>query len=60
MAMVFRCRGLGMDCCNEMRAEDDERLSKLAAEHAEKDPCRSAASMPASFLAMDYAAIKDD
>ena len=37
MAKVLRCRDLGMNCSKEIRAEDEEALLKLAAEHAEKD-----------------------
>ena len=37
MAKVLRCRDLGMNCPKEIRAQTEEELLKLAAEHAEKD-----------------------
>jgi predicted small metal-binding protein len=60
MAKVLRCRDLGMNCPKEVRAESDEELLKLAAEHAEKDHGISAAMIPPSILAMVKAAIKDE
>ena len=51
---------LGMDCPKEMRAETEEELLKLAAEHAEKDHGISAAMIPPSILAMVKSAIKDE
>jgi predicted small metal-binding protein len=60
MAKVLRCRDLGMSCSKEIRAEDEEALLKLAAEHAEKDHGIAASSIPPSVLAMVKAAIRDE
>jgi predicted small metal-binding protein len=60
MAKVLRCRDLGMNCPKEMRAESEEELLKIAAEHAEEDHGVSASSIPPSILAMVKAAIKDE
>ena len=60
MAKVLRCRDLGMNCPKEIRAETEEELLKLAAEHAEKDHGFSTALVPPSILAMVKAAIKDE
>jgi predicted small metal-binding protein len=60
MAKVLRCRNLGLDCPKEVRAETEEELMKLAAEHAEKDHGFPAAMIPPSILAMVKAAIKDE
>jgi predicted small metal-binding protein len=60
MAKVLRCRDLGMDCPKEVRAETEEELMKLAAEHAEKDHGISVAMIPPSMLEMVKAAIKDE
>jgi predicted small metal-binding protein len=60
MAKVLRCADLGMSCSKEIRAENEEELLKLAAEHAEKDHGVSAASVPPSILAMVKAAIRDE
>lgn len=60
MAKVLRCRDLGIDCQKEMRAENDDELLKLAAEHAEKDHGISAAAIPPSIMAMVKSAIKDE
>jgi predicted small metal-binding protein len=60
MAKVLRCRDLGMNCPKEMRADNEEELLKLAAEHAEKDHGVSASSIPPSILAMVKAAIKEE
>jgi predicted small metal-binding protein len=60
MAKVLRCRDLGMNCPKEMRAENEEELLKIAAEHAEKDHGVAASSIPPSILAMVKAAIKDE
>ena len=60
MAKVLRCRDLGMNCSKEIRAEDEEALLKLAAEHAEKDPGIGASSIPPSTLAMVEAAIRNE
>ena len=60
MAKILRCRDVGMDCPKEMRAETEEELLKLAAEHAEKDHGISAAVIPPSILAMVKSAIKDE
>jgi predicted small metal-binding protein len=60
MAKVLRCRDLGMDCPKEVRAETEEELLKLAAEHAETDHGISAAVIPPSILAMVKSAIKDE
>jgi predicted small metal-binding protein len=60
MAKVLRCRDLGMKCTHELRAETEEELLKLAAEHAEKDHGIHASSIPPAIMAMVKAAIKDE
>ena len=60
MAKVLRCRDLGMNCPKEIRADSEEELLKLAAEHAEKDHGISASMIPPSVLAMVKASIKDE
>jgi len=60
MAKVLRCRDLGIDCPKEVRADTEEELMKLAAEHAERDHGLSASMIPPSILAMVKAAIKDE
>ena len=60
MAKVLRCRDLGMDCQKEIRAENEDELMKLAAEHAEKDHGISAAVIPPSIMAMVKSAVKDE
>jgi predicted small metal-binding protein len=60
MAKVLRCRDLGMNCPKEIRAESEDELLKLAAEHAEKDHGISAATIPPSILALVKASIKDE
>jgi predicted small metal-binding protein len=60
MGKVLRCRDLGMNCSHELRAETEEELLKLAAEHAEKDHGIHASSIPPSIMAMVRAAIKDE
>jgi predicted small metal-binding protein len=60
MAKVLRCRDLGMNCPKEIRAESEDELLKLAAEHAEKDHGISAAMIPPSILALVKASIKNE
>lgn len=60
MAKVLRCRDLGVNCPKEIRAETEEELLKLAAEHAEKDHGMPVSSLPPSVLAMVKGAIKDE
>ena len=60
MGKVLRCRDLGMNCSHELRAETEEELLQLAAEHAEKDHGIHASSIPPSIMAMVRAAIKDE
>ncbi len=60
MAKVLRCRDLGMNCPKEIRADNEEELLKLAAEHAEKDHGFPAANIPPSILAMVKASIKEE
>lgn len=60
MAKVLRCRDLGMNCAKEVRAETQEELLKLAAEHAERDHGISAASLPPSIMAMVTSVIRDE
>ena len=60
MAKVLRCRDVGMDCPKEIRAENEEELLKLAAEHAEKDHGMPAANIPPSILAIVKASIRDE
>lgn len=59
MAKMLRCGDLGTNCPKELRADTEEELLKLAADHAEKDHGISAAMIPPSILAMVKAAIKD-
>jgi predicted small metal-binding protein len=49
-----------MDCPKEVRAESEEELLTLAAEHAEKDHGIPAAMIPPSILAMVKSAIKEE
>ncbi len=60
MAKVLRCRDLGINCSKEIRAESEEELLKLAAQHAEKDHGMPAANIPPAILAMVKAAIKTE
>jgi predicted small metal-binding protein len=60
MAKVLRCRDLGTNCPKEIRAENEEELLKLAAEHAEKDHGISASSIPPAMLELVKTAIKDE
>jgi predicted small metal-binding protein len=60
MAKVLRCRDVGMNCPMEIRAENEEEILRLAAEHAEKDHGIAAANIPPSILGMVRAAIKDE
>jgi predicted small metal-binding protein len=49
-----------MDCPIEVRADSEDELLRLAAEHAEKDHGLSAAMIPPSIMAMVKAAIKEE
>ncbi len=60
MGKVLRCRDLGTNCPKEIRAENEDELMKLAAEHAEKDHGISVSSIPPSMLGLVKAAIKDE
>ncbi len=60
MAKVLRCRDLGMNCPKEIRAETEDELMKLAAEHAEKDHGIPVASIPPEIQQMVKAAILDE
>lgn len=60
MGKVLRCRDLGTNCPKEIRAENEEELMKLAAEHAEKDHGISVSNIPPAMLGMVKAAIKDE
>lgn len=60
MGKVLRCRDLGMNCTTELRAQTEEEILKLAAEHGEKDHGIHASSIPPSIMAMLKAAIKDE
>ncbi len=60
MAKVLRCRDLGMNCPREIRAETEDELMKLAAEHAEKDHGIPVASIPPEIQQMVKAAILDE
>lgn len=60
MGKLLRCRDLGTNCPKEMRAENEEDLMRLAAEHAEKDHGISVSSIPPSMLQLVKAAIKDE
>jgi predicted small metal-binding protein len=60
MAKLLRCRDVGMDCPKEVRADTEEELLKLAAEHAENDHGIPVGMIPPAILAMVKAAIKDE
>jgi len=60
VAKVLRCRDLGMNCPKEIRAQTEEELLKLAAEHAEKDHGVPTSMIPPSIMAMVKASIKDE
>ncbi len=60
MSKVLRCKDLGLGCTKVIRAETEEELLKLAAEHAEKDHGIHASSIPPSILAMVKGAIRDE
>ncbi|HET7213944.1 MAG TPA: DUF1059 domain-containing protein [Terriglobia bacterium] len=60
MAKVLRCSDLGIDCPKELRAENEEELMKLAAEHAENDHGLSASNIPPAMLQIVKAAIRDE
>ena len=60
MSKVLRCRDLGMNCPKEIRAETEEELLGLAAQHAEKDHGIAVSSIPPSILAMVKSAIKTE
>jgi predicted small metal-binding protein len=57
---VLRCADLGTGCPKEIRAETEDELMKLAAEHAEKDHGISVSMIPPAMLGMVKAAIKDE
>lgn len=60
MAKMLRCRDLGMNCATEVRAETEEELLRLAAEHAERDHGICAANLSPSILAMVKSMIQDE
>jgi len=60
VAKVLRCRDLGMNCPKEIRAQTEEEVLKLAAEHAEKDHGFPISMIPPSIMAMVKASIKDE
>ena len=60
MGRILRCSDLGTSCAKEIRADTDEEVLKLAAEHAEKDHGIPVSSIPAEMQAMVKAAIKDE
>ncbi len=60
MGKLLRCRDLGTNCPKEIRAENEEELLRLAAEHAEKDHGISTAFIPPSMLQTVKDAIKDE
>jgi predicted small metal-binding protein len=60
MGKVLRCSDLGTNCPKEIRAENEEDLMKLAAEHAEKDHGINTANIPPAMLQLVKAAIKDE
>ncbi len=60
MTKVLRCKDLGMSCAKEIRAETEEEVLRLAAEHAEKDHGIHASNIPPSILAMVKAAHQDE
>ena len=60
MAKVLRCRDVGLNCPREIRADTEDEVLKLAAEHAQKDHGISAANMSPSILAMVKSMIQDE
>lgn len=60
MGKVLRCRDLGTNCSKEIRADNEEELLKLAAEHAEKDHGIPLSSIPPAMLAMVKSKIQDE
>jgi len=60
MAKVLRCRDLGINCPKEIRAQTEDELLKLAADHAEKDHGMPMENIPPSILAMVKAAIRSE
>ena len=60
MGKVLRCKDLGIGCTKEIRADTEEEVLKLAAEHAERDHGIHASSIPPEIQAMVRAAIRDE
>ena len=60
MSKLLRCSDLGTGCPKEIRAENEEELMKLAAEHAEKDHGINVSNIPPAMLQMVKAAFKDE
>ena len=60
MAKVLRCRDLGMNCSEEVRADTEEELLTLAAQHAEKHHGLSAANLSPSILTMVKSMIQEE
>ena len=59
MSKMLRCGDLGTNCPTELRAETEDELMKLAAEHAERDHGLAIAMIPPAILDMVKSAIKD-
>jgi predicted small metal-binding protein len=49
-----------MNCAKEIRAQTEEEVLKLAAEHAEKDHGFPTSTIPPSIMEMVKASIKDE
>ena len=60
MGKVLKCCDLGTNCSKEIRADSEEELLKLAAEHAEKDHGIPLSSIPPAMLAMVKSKIQDE
>ena len=60
MAKVLRCRDLGLNCRKEIRAETEEELLKLAAQHAAKDHGMPVGTIPPSIIEMVKKSIRTE
>ena len=58
MAKVLKCKDVGMDCDFVARAETEEEVLKLAAEHA--GPAHGMTEMSEEVIAKVRAAIRDE
>lgn len=60
MGKVLRCSDLGTNCPKEIRADNEEEVMRLAAEHAQKDHGIDTANIPPAILQMVKTAIQDE